>query len=114
MKRVLVVDDEQSVRSLVSLSLEGPDCKVEAFGDGRDALEALGGEYPDLILLDVGLPGMPGDEVLRRLRADKRTATIPVVLLTGLEPPEGSQPDGVVLKPFTPVSLRQSLQNWLP
>lgn len=113
MKRVLVVDDEQSVRSLVCLSLEGPDCKVEAFCDGRDALEALGGEYPDLILLDVGLPGMSGDEVLRRLRADKRTATIPVVLLTGLEPPEGSKPDGVVLKPFTPVSLRQSLETWL-
>lgn len=113
MKRVLVVDDEQSVRSLVGLSLEGPDCKVEAFCDGRDALEALGGEYPDLILLDVGLPGMSGDEVLRRLRADKRTATIPVVLLTGLEPPEGSKPDGVVLKPFTPVSLRQSLETWL-
>jgi CheY-like chemotaxis protein len=113
MKRVLVVDDEQSVRSLVSLSLEGPDCKVEAFCDGRDALESLTSAQPDLILLDVGLPGMPGDEVLRRLRADKRTAEIPVVMLTGLEPPEGSKPDGVILKPFTPNSLRTSLQNWL-
>jgi len=113
MKRVLVVDDEQSVRTLVSLSLEGPDCKVEAFCDGRDALEALNEEYPDLILLDVGLPGMRGDEVLRRLRADKRTASIPVVLLTGLEPPEGSQPDGIIMKPFTPDSLRGSVQNWL-
>jgi CheY-like chemotaxis protein len=113
MKRVLVVDDEQSVRTLVSLSLEGPDCKVEAFYDGRDALEALSKDYPDLILLDVGLPGMRGDEVLRRLRADRRTASIPVVLLTGLEPPEGSQPDGIVMKPFTPDSLRGSIQNWL-
>jgi CheY-like chemotaxis protein len=113
MKRVLVVDDEQSVRSLVSLSLVGPDCKVEAFGDGRDVLEAMGADRPDLILLDVGLPGMPGDEVLRRLRADARTAAIPVLMLTGLEPPEGSKPDGVILKPFTPASLRQSLKNWL-
>lgn len=113
MKRVLVVDDEQSVRSLVSLSLEGPECKVDAFADGRAALAALTVEQPDLILLDVGLPGMPGDEVLRRLRADERTAEIPVVLLTGLEPPEGSQPDGVVLKPFTPDSLRKSVRNWL-
>jgi CheY-like chemotaxis protein len=113
MKRVLVVDDEQSVRTLVSLSLEGPDCKVEAFCDGRDALEALSDERPDLILLDVGLPGMRGDEVLRRLRADRRTASIPVVLLTGLEPPEGAQPDGIVMKPFTPASLRGSIQNWL-
>jgi CheY-like chemotaxis protein len=113
MKRVLVIDDEQTVRSLVSLSLEGPDCKVEAFCDGRDALEALTAEKPDLILLDIGLPGMPGDEVLRRLRADHRTASIPVVLLTGLEPPEGTQPDGVVLKPFTPASLRRAIDTWL-
>ena len=91
MQRVLVVDDEPSVRSLVSLSLEGQDCKVEAFCDGRDALEALAPEYPDLILLDVGLPGMSGDEVLRRLRADERTAAIPVVLLTGIEPTGGQR-----------------------
>jgi CheY-like chemotaxis protein len=113
MKRVLVIDDEQSVRTLVALSLEGPDCKVETFCDGRDALESLTAEQPDLILLDVGLPGMRGDEVLRRLRADQRTATIPVLMLTGLEPPEGAEPDGVILKPFTPLSLRRSLENWL-
>jgi len=113
MKRVLVIDDEQTVRSLVALSIEGPDCKVEAFADGRDALESLTGHTPDLILLDVGLPGMAGDEVLRRLRADARTATVPVVMLTGLEPPEGAKPDGLVLKPFTPASLRASLTPWL-
>ena len=113
MKRVLVIDDEATVRSLVALSIEGPDCKVEAFSDGRDALEALSGDYPDLILLDLGLPGMPGDEVLRRLRADESTAAIPVVLLTGLEPPEGVEPDGVLLKPFTPALLRESIATWL-
>ena len=113
MKRVLVVDDEQTVRSLVCLSLEGPECKVDAFSDGRDALESLSGDQPDLILLDVGLPGMSGGEVLKRLRADSRTSRIPVVMLTGLEPPEGSNPDGVILKPFTPDSLRSSIQDWL-
>jgi CheY-like chemotaxis protein len=113
MKRVLVIDDEQAVRSLVALSIEGPDCQVAAFASGMDALKALTGESPDLILLDVGLPGMSGDEVLRRLRADARTATVPVVMLTGLEPPEGAKPDGLVLKPFTPASLRASLTAWL-
>ena len=113
MKRVLVIDDEATVRTLVALSIEGPDCKVEAFSDGRDALEALGGDYPDLILLDLGLPGMTGDEVLRRLRADRKTASIPVVLLTGREPPEEPVPDGVLLKPFTPASLRASIAGWL-
>ena len=113
MKRVLVIDDEQTVRSLVALSIEGPECKVDAFANGGDALEALSSDAPDLILLDVGLPGMTGDEVLRRLRADARTATVPVVMLTGLEPPEGSSPDGLILKPFTPASLRASLRDWL-
>jgi two-component system phosphate regulon response regulator PhoB len=113
MKRVLVIDDEQTVRSLVALSLEGPDCKVDAFCDGRDALESLTAETPDLILLDVGLPGMRGDEVLRRLRADKKTASVPILMLTGLEPPEGIEADGVILKPFTPLSLRHSLEAWL-
>ncbi|HWC28999.1 MAG TPA: response regulator [Dehalococcoidia bacterium] len=110
---MLVIDDEQTVRTLVALSIEGPDCKVEAFADGRDALEALTSDAPDLILLDVGLPGMGGDEVLRRLRADARTATVPVVMLTGLHPPEDAKPDGLVLKPFTPASLRASLTTWL-
>jgi CheY-like chemotaxis protein len=113
MKRVLVIDDEPTVRSLVALSIQGPECKVDAFASGPDALESLGGYTPDLILLDVGLPGMPGDEVLRRLRADARTATVPVVLLTGREPPEDASPDGLVLKPFTPASLRASLSGWL-
>lgn len=113
MKRVLVIDDEATVRTLVTLSLEGPDCSVEAFSDGRDALESLTADVPDLILLDVGLPGMPGDEVLRRLRSDGRTASVPVLLLTGLEPPRGSRPDGVVLKPFTPASLRDSISAYI-
>lgn len=113
MKRVLVIDDEPSIRSLVTLSIEGPDCKVATFSDGRDALESLTAEPPDLILLDVGLPGMTGDEVLRRLRADRRTASIPVVMLTGREPPADANPDGVLLKPFTPASLRESIEGWL-
>jgi CheY-like chemotaxis protein len=113
MKRVLVIDDEATVRSLVTLSLEGPGCRVEAFAGGRDALEALGADAPDLILLDVGLPGMSGAEVFRHLRADARTARVPIVMLTGLEPPDETRPDGVVFKPFTPASLRSSLATWL-
>jgi CheY-like chemotaxis protein len=113
MKRVVVIDDEPTVRKLVALSIESADCKVEGFADGRDALEALDENRPDLILLDVGLPGLSGGEILRRLRADRRTASIPVVMLTGLEPPEDPAPDGVVLKPFTPASLRASISGWL-
>ena len=112
MKRVLVVDDEPSVRKLVSLCLKGK-CEVEASANGTDALKSLKSDPPDLVLLDVGLPGIDGAEVLRRIREDRETASIPVVMLTGLEPPEGAEPDGVILKPFTPDSLRESVSGWL-
>ena len=112
MKRVLVVDDEPVIRALVVASLSS-DCKVSAAADGRDALVSLQSERPDVVLLDVSLPGMSGAEVLRQIRADADLEGVPVLLLTGLQPPEDLQPDGVVLKPFTPLTLRASLAPWL-
>lgn len=112
MKRVLVVDDEPVVRALVAASLAG-ECEVDAAVDGSQALASVEELHPDLILLDVGLPGMSGAEVLRRLRASDQTSSIPVLMLTGLEPPEESKPDGVLLKPFTPASLKASISDWL-
>jgi CheY-like chemotaxis protein len=113
MKRILVIDDEPVVRALVQACLGSNDCEVACAADGSGALESVSVHRPDLILLDVGLPGVSGPELLRRLRADETTRSIPVLLLTGLEPPEGVEPDGVVLKPFTPSSLRSSLAGWL-
>ena len=112
MKRVLVVDDEPVIRALVVASLAA-DCKVSAAADGRDALASLHNERPDVVLLDVSLPGMSGAEVLREIRADATLQGVPVLLLTGLEPPPELEPDGVVLKPFTPSTLRASLTPWL-
>ena len=112
MKRVLVVDDEPVIRALVVASLAA-ECKVSAAADGHDALASLHAERPDVVLLDVSLPGMSGAEVLREIRADAKLQDVPVLLLTGLEPPEELEPDGVVLKPFTPSTLRASLTPWL-
>ena len=112
MKHVLVIEDEPVIRALIAASLEGS-CAIDAVANGRDALASLAESQPDLILLDVGLPGMNGDEVLRRLRSDDKTAAIPVVMLTGLEPPEGVEPDGVLRKPFTPQGLRESVGAYL-
>jgi CheY-like chemotaxis protein len=114
MKRVLVVDDEPVIRALVAASLAGDDYEVAAAADGPGALAALEQLTPDLILLDVGLPGLSGDAVLSRLRAASATAAIPVVLLTGQEPPADAGPTAVLRKPFTPTLLRNSIAAVLP
>jgi DNA-binding response OmpR family regulator len=114
MKCVLVVDDETAIRSLVEASLAAADCTVIGAKDGPSALSAAKARRPDLVLLDLGLPGgMPGGEVARRLRAQASTATVPIFYLTGREPEDLRGADGVILKPFTPTVLRDRVAEWL-
>ena len=112
-KRVLVVDDEPVIRALIAASFDGSGVDVSLAEDGAGALLAVVRETPDLVLLDVSMPGLSGVEVLGRLRADASTARIPVVLLTGLEPPSDVAPDAVLRKPFTLTSLRASVATFL-
>jgi CheY-like chemotaxis protein len=116
-KTVLVVDDEPVIRSLIAAGLSGPGCTVEGVTDGEAALDRARQSSPDLILLDIGLPGINGHEVVRRLKMDPRTAAIPVLYLTGLEPAatdgvEGVV-EGVIAKPFTIPTLRTATARWL-
>lgn len=80
--RVLVADDDPSTRSLIDMALHdaGYDCVLAA--DGKAALEQARATRPDLVILDVGMPLMTGDEVHRELRRDPRTRYIPVVFVT--------------------------------
>lgn len=112
MKRVLVVEDEAVIRALIEASLEG-DFELATAADGFGALESLHSFHPDIVLLDIGLPGMNGLDVLRRIRSDCELAQTPVVLITGREPPEAVRAEAVLAKPFTPANLRDSLQRWL-
>ena len=84
--KILVVDDEPSNVSLLSdiLSVEG--YEVETASDGEQALRAVERQEPDLVLLDVVMPGLSGFDVCRRLRADERHASLPIVLVTALDP----------------------------
>lgn len=82
---VLVVDDDPSVRKTLARLLERQGFEVLTTGGGAAALELVRSEAPDLVLLDVVMPGMGGLEVCRRLKGDPETRLIPVVLVTGLE-----------------------------
>ncbi|HEY7349908.1 MAG TPA: response regulator transcription factor [Ktedonobacterales bacterium] len=79
---ILVVDDEQSIIDFIKLGMTYEGARVEAAMDGFAALDAARRLRPDLIILDIMLPGIDGLEVCRRLRAQELTADIPVLMLT--------------------------------
>jgi DNA-binding response OmpR family regulator len=82
-RRVLVADDEATIRHLLELNLSAEGLEVVVCGDGDDAYDALrSGPLPDLVILDVMMPGRDGLDLLRSLRSDPTTSEVPVVLLT--------------------------------
>ncbi|HVW43894.1 MAG TPA: response regulator transcription factor [Amycolatopsis sp.] len=106
--RVLVVDDDETVRDVVRRYLEAAGFTVGQAGDGESALAEFARAEPDLVVLDVMMPGINGLEVCRRLR---RTSAVPIVMLTALGEEEnriaGLQlgADDYVTKPFSPREL---------
>jgi DNA-binding response OmpR family regulator len=107
-KRVLVVDDDMNVRDVVRRYLEHAGYRVDVAGDGEEALRIAGESDPDLVVLDLMLPGIDGYEVCRRLR---QRSQVPVVMLTA----RGEEDDRIaglqlgaddyVAKPFSPREL---------
>jgi CheY-like chemotaxis protein len=81
---ILIVEDNEANRLLASAVLERDGFSVEMAGNSQEALEMLLEQKPDLILMDVQLPGVDGLSLTRRLKQDERTAAIPVVALTAL------------------------------
>ncbi len=82
MAKILVVDDDPKVRSFVVRALRGAGHEVTPAGDAESALVLLLGARPDLFLLDINLPGMHGLELARKLRKQKATEAVPVVMLS--------------------------------
>lgn len=82
-KRILIVEDTPELRTDLAEQLVDGGYESQAVGSGEEALEAIARSAPDVILLDIGLPGMSGWDFLTRLREDPGHAAIPVVILTG-------------------------------
>jgi CheY-like chemotaxis protein len=81
-KRILIVDDDSDALALISLTLRRRGYEIMTAPGGAEALEILAGDLPDLLLLDLMMPFMDGYEVCSRLRADPRTASLPIIMLT--------------------------------
>ena len=81
-QKILVIEDETNIQELIKYNLEKNGYKVVVSDNGIDGLEEAIANVPDLILLDLMLPGMDGLEVCKRLRMDKRTKKVPIFMLT--------------------------------
>jgi DNA-binding response OmpR family regulator len=124
MAKVLVVDDEEGIRVLCRVNLELEGYEVIEAPDGEEALDLARSKRPDLIFLDIMMPKMDGWDVLAELKADTRTAHIPVVMLTARTSEEDqlrAWSGGVVdylAKPFNPQRLvewaERALIPWTP
>jgi|SRR5688572_9077820 len=82
MKRVLIADDKESSRELVRTVLEHAGCVVEEAADGREALAKIMYDSPNLVVLDLHMPGLDGFEVMETLRQNPQYASLPIVALT--------------------------------
>jgi two-component system, OmpR family, alkaline phosphatase synthesis response regulator PhoP len=110
-RTILVIDDEKDLIELVSYNLDKEGFAVKSAPNGEAGLAKAIGELPDLVLVDLMMPGIDGLEVCRRLRSDARTAAIPIIMLTA----KTAEPDRIVglelgaddyvTKPFSPREL---------
>ena len=118
--RVLLVEDEADIRELIRYSLAQAGLEVEEAGDGAEALEKLRVFAPDLIVLDLMLPGMPGLEVCQRLRSRADTARLPIMVVSAKANPSDRAlglamgANDYVTKPFSPRDLLMRAIALLP
>lgn len=112
---VLVVEDDESLRVLARTVLEGAGCRVETAADGRTAISAARARPPDVVVLDVALPGLDGREVARLLREDDATAHVRIVVVTGSADRRelwsiwASGADALLLKPYEVEQLAETV-----
>jgi len=110
-EKILIVDDEKDIVKMLDYNLKKDGYRVISASDGEDALDLAGREHPDLIVLDLMLPGLDGLEVCKTLKKEGKTASIPIIMLTaktqesdkviGLE----LGADDYMTKPFSPREL---------
>jgi two-component system, OmpR family, alkaline phosphatase synthesis response regulator PhoP len=117
--RVLVIDDEAPIRLLCRVNLEAEQMEVLEAADGPSGLEVARAERPDVVLLDVMMPGLDGWRVAEALLEDDRTNTIPIIFLTARaefrDRARGLDIGGVdyVTKPFNPLELAPLVRELL-
>jgi two-component system alkaline phosphatase synthesis response regulator PhoP len=83
LKKILIVDDEENFRYLLKMNFVRSGFQCLEAGDGIEALKITREQKPDLIILDLKLPKLPGEEVCKEIKSDKEISNIPIIMLTG-------------------------------
>ena len=115
--RVLVIEDEQNIIEAISFILSRDGWDVKTHSNGHDAIEAVRARAPDLLILDVMLPGKSGFEVLAEIRADTEHALTPVLMLTARgqakdkEQAERAGASQYMTKPFSNAELLAAVRS---
>ena len=119
MKKILIVDDQPEVRELVSVTLEIGPYRILTAENGNQAMSVARAELPDLMLLDVQMPGgtLDGLEVCRALKSDPRTKNIHIIMLTAKgqdwdkQAGHNAGADDYFVKPFSPLELMNKVES---
>ncbi len=119
-RRVVYIEDDQEMIDLVVLILTRRGFQVQGANGGRNGLELIFKEPPDLVLLDLMMPGMDGWEVYQQLKANEQTKNIPVIVVTAKAQPIDrvlglhiAKVDDYISKPFRPQELVDSIERVL-
>ena len=116
MKYILAADDEEINRDIIEEILED-DYEINCVNDGTECLNSIAQRIPDLLLLDVGMPGLDGLEVCKQLRAEEKTKDLPIFLLSGYAAKENisvgleAGANRYISKPFTPAELLDAISE---
>ncbi len=119
MRKLLIADDEDGVRSLVRMTLEADSYEILEARNSEEALELAREHHPDLMFLDVMMPGVSGFDVCRTLKGDPATADITIIMLTAQaqerdrEVGVAAGADDYFTKPFSPVGLLYKVEEVL-
>lgn len=117
MRTLLIADDESGIRSLVKMTLQRKQYEILEASDGEEALALARKHHPELVLLDVMMPGLTGFEVCRALKDDPATSSATVVMLTAKaqdsDRAEGlaAGADDYFTKPFSPIALLRKIDD---
>ncbi len=118
-KKILIVEDEESLLKLESILLTSKGYDVRGVTNGKEALDAIAEEKPDLVLLDIMLPEIDGFEVCQTIKEDPETKDIPVIMLTAKKSREDMArgekvgADWYITKPFKSVMVIETIQRFL-